>query len=60
MANFMDVGDDGQAQGFADFSEDGQRCLQTDAALAGQRGAVGLIVGRLVDETDAEPGRDLL
>ena len=59
-AGLVHVGDDGQAERLADLGEHGSAPSRPDAALAREAGAVGLVEGRLVDEADAEPRRDLL
>ena len=54
------VGEHRQAEPLLDLGEDGERLVQPDAAGAGDRGAVGLVEGGLVDEAQAEPVGDLL
>ncbi len=56
----MDVGDRRQAESLSDLGEDRKRGLEPHAASAARRRAVGLVEGRLVDEPDPEPARDLL
>ena len=60
LTDFVHIRDDRQAELFADFSEHRQRTFEPYAALAGKRGAVGLVEGRLVDETEPQTPGDLL
>ena len=56
----VNVGEDGDAQPLAEIGEDRQRLVETEAALARETGAVGLVERRLVDEADPEARRHLL
>src|SRR3546814_4744887 len=51
---------DRKAEFLLEVGKDLHRLFQADAALAGERGAVRLVVGGLVDETDAEPAAEFL
>ena len=55
----VDIGQHRQAGGVADLLEDRQRGFQTHPARALVRGAVRLVVGGLVDQSDIEPVGDL-
>ena len=50
----------GKPERLADFGEDRQRRLQSDPARGRARGPIGLVEGRLEDEADGAPRRDLL
>ncbi len=60
VLDFVHIGHDGKSKALADLGEHGQCRFEADAALARQRGPVGFVVGRFVDEPDAELGADFL
>ena len=59
MAGLVDVGQHRQARGFANLLEDGHGVFEPDAPLALNARPVGLVVGRLVDDADAQVFADL-
>ena len=54
LVRLVDIGDDGQAEAFPDLGEDRQCRCEPDPAPAPDRGAVRLVEGGLVDESDTE------
>ena len=60
VGGFVDVGENWEACGFGKAAEDRDAFDESGAAEAGERGAVGLVVGGLEDVGDAKVGGDAL
>ena len=58
VGGFVDVGEDGDADGVSNFFQNAEAFLETRAAKALKRGAIGFVVGGFEDVGDADAFRD--